>query len=282
MHSFSFRTRLIAISALGAFAVSSSAIAIEAGATSRSTPVLAAQDGGSGRGGFLGGVFNCGSSGNKQEIGTAAGGVIGGLLGNRIAGRGSRTLGTIIGGALGAAAGSALGCKLQKNDQVKAERALENAVASGEDQSWQSDESGASGTVKVSQSASGASLAGIKFGNNVEPAASFTKVGGAYESTTNANLRAAPGTNAKLLGTLANGERVWVPASVTGQPWMLVSQDGIGRGYVSSALLKRASTATASNCRIVKQTIDVPGSGPASETYQACKGRDGQWAMTRV
>ena len=158
MHSFSFRTRLIAISALGAFAVSSSAIAIEAGATSRSTPVLAAQDGGSGRGGFLGGVFNCGSSGNKQEIGTAAGGVIGGLLGNRIAGRGSRTLGTIIGGALGAAAGSALGCKLQKNDQMKAERALENAVASGEDQSWQSDESGASGTVKVSQSASGASL----------------------------------------------------------------------------------------------------------------------------
>jgi hypothetical protein len=54
---------------------------------------------------------------------------VGGVLGNRIAGRGNRTLGTLLGGALGAAGGSALGCKLQKNDQAKAERAMEEALA---------------------------------------------------------------------------------------------------------------------------------------------------------
>lgn len=263
---------------------STAANAIEAGKTVQPVSAVAAvqQDEAPRRGGFLGGVFNCGSNGSKQEIGAVAGGVLGGFLGNRIAGGGSRTLGTLLGGALGAAAGSALGCKLQRNDQAKAQRAMETAVSSGKDQTWRSDESGASGKVQVSDSASGAALSGIKFAKGVDPASNFSKVGAAYVSTANANLRASPATSAKSLGTLANGERVWVPASVTGQPWMLVSQDGTGQGYVSSALLKKAPLTTASGCKMVKQTIDVPGSGAECETFQACKDKEGQWVMTRV
>ena len=284
MRTFNIYNQLTAAAAFTALLSGSGASAIEAGKVVQAAPVLAAsqQSDAPRRSGFLGGVFNCDSGGNKQVIGAAAGGVLGGFLGNRIAGGGSRTLGTLLGGALGAAAGSALGCKLQKNDQAKAQHALENAVSTGKDQAWQSDESGASGKVQVSQNASGASLAGIKFANGVEPASGYTKVGASYVSTAAVNLRAAPGTNSKSLGTLANGERVWVPASVTGQPWMLVSQDGIGQGYVSSALLKKAPLATASGCKMVKQTIDVPGSAAESETFQACKDKEGQWVMTRV
>ncbi len=274
-------TNLAILAAFAALASSTAATAIEANTVSAATPVLAARDDASPRKGFLGGVFGCGADGNKQEIGAAAGGALGAILGNRIAGRGSRTLGTLLGGALGAAAGSAVGCKLQKTDQQKAERALEDAVAGGKDQRWQSDETGASGTVEVGQ-ASGAALADIKFAGGVEPASGYTRIGGTYVSTANANLRAAPATSGKLLGQLTTGQRVWVPASVTGQPWMLVSQDGISKGYVSSTLLKKAATQTASGCKMVKQTIDVPGSGAESETYQACKGSDGNWVMTRV
>lgn len=271
--------------ALVGLVTGTTANAIEAGkAQAASAPVMAASGGSDtgGRRGFLSGIFGCGADGSKQEIGAAAGTVLGGLLGNRIAGRGSRTLGTVLGGALGAAAGSALGCKLQKNDQAKAERAMEDAVATGKDQSWSSDETGASGRVAVSQSSAGASLSGISFAKGVEPAAGYTKVGASYVSTANANVRAAPGTSAKLLGSLPSGTRVWVPASVTGQPWLLVSEDGVGRGYVSNALLRREAAQTASNCKMVTQTVDVPGSGESAETYQACKGTDGQWKMTKV
>ncbi len=272
---------LIATAAM-ALTMSSTALAIEAGKSATSQQVLSARDDGGPRRGILGGVFNCGAGGSKQEIGAAAGGVLGGFLGNRIAGRGSRTLGTLLGGALGAAAGSALGCRLQKSDQAKAERAMENAVASNKNQSWESPDTGASGKVEVSQSAPGASLAGIKFAKGVEPASGFTKIGSAYVAGSATNVRAAPGTNGKILGSLASGQRVWVPASVSGQPWMLVSEGGVGRGYVSAPLLRKVTGEMASGCKMVKQTIDVPGAGPDSETFQACKGKDGEWVMTRV
>lgn len=237
------------------------------------------------KGGLLGSIFGCESSGNKQTIGAAAGAAIGGLAGNRIAGSGSRTLGTILGGALGAAAGSALGCKLQKNEQAKAERATEEALAKNQNQTWKNDETGASGTVEVSSAtATGAAFANTKFAKGVEPAAGFTKIGAAYTATAAANIRSAPATKASSLGKLTTGQSVWVPASVKGQPWMLVAQDGIAKGYVSAPLLKRATTsvASASGCKLVKQTVSTPGSDDQSETLQACKNANGEWVMTQV
>lgn len=262
--------------------ITSSASAIDPNATGGSSPVpvmTASDTGTSGNKGFLSGVLGCGASGNKQTIGAVAGGVLGGFLGNRIAGRGSRTLGTLLGGALGAAAGSWLGCKLQTNDQQKAQAALENAVATGKDQSWDSAESGASGKVVVTGAPG---LADLKFAANVEPANGYTKVAGAFVSTANANIRSAPATSGRILGQLTTGQRVWVPAQVQGQPWVLISENGIAQGYVAKSLLKQESTATASNCKLVKQTISVPGSSDETETLQACKDSTGQWVMTRV
>jgi len=247
---------------------------------------LAAQDDGerrSGGGGVLGNIFGCQASGSKQEIGAAIGGVAGGLLGNRIAGRNSRTLGTLLGGVLGAAGGSVLGCKLQKNDRAKAERALENAVATNQSQSWENPETGASGRVEVGQSASGAALSDIKFANGVEPAEGYDRVNGAFVSTGSANIRSAPGTNAKIIGRLSSGQNVWVPASVSGSPWMLISNAGVGQGYVSSALLKRAAINTAAaGCKSIRQTVSTASGATESENLQACKGKDGQWVVTRV
>jgi uncharacterized protein YgiM (DUF1202 family) len=245
--------------------------AIEAGKTvAAQAPVLAAQDDGERRSG-------------KQEIGAAVGGVAGGLLGNRIAGRNSRTLGTVLGGVLGAAGGSVLGCKLQKNDRAKAERALENAVATNQSQSWENPETGASGRVEVGQAATGAALSDIKFANGVEPAGGYDRVNGAFVSTSSANIRSAPGTNAKVIGKLASGQNVWVPASVSGSPWMLISSGGVGQGYVSSALLKRAAINTAAaGCKSIRQTVSTANGATESENLQACKGKDGQWVMTRV
>ncbi len=277
------RMALVSSIALSLVLASGPAGAIDpkaASAASSDSVATAATDNG-GKRGFLGGIFGCQADGNKQTIGTIAGGVLGGFLGNRIAGRGSRTLGTILGGALGAAAGSAVGCKLQKNDQAKAERAVEEAAATGKDQTWSSDETGASGTVKVA-GAEGGALSGIKLASGVEPASGYAKVASAFIASGNANVRSRPGTDGKIVGTLASGTRVWVPASVSGQPWYLISDAGIGQGYVSNALLKKVTNDMASGCRVVKQTISQPGAAAESETLQACKDKDGQWVMTRV
>jgi surface antigen len=229
-------------------------------------------------GGLLGSIFGCSAGGSSQTIGAVAGGAVGGLIGSKIKG----TVGTILGGALGAAAGSALGCKLQQNDRMRAERAAQAAVASNQSQTWRNDETGASGSVEVA-SANSIALGDIRFANGVEPAAGFVKVGDSYTATSVANIRNAPGATGTVLGKLAAGQRVYVPASVKGQPWMLVAEGGVGQGYVSTSLLRRATTvASASNCKIVKQSVTVPGESEATESYHACKGADGQWTMTRV
>ena len=90
------------------------------------------------------------------------------------------------------------------------------------------------------------------------------------------------GLTAKVdLTGLPAGQRVWVPAQVKGQPWMLVSENGVAQGYVSAPLLVKATTA-ASDCKLVTQSVSVPGEAEQSETYQACKGTDGAWTMTKV
>jgi surface antigen len=276
---------LMSISTLALVIATCPALAIDGSVTRASSNAVLAAQGGGGRsgGGFLSGIFGCEADGNKQVGVAVVGGALGGLLGNRIAGSGSRTLGTILGGALGAAAGSAIGCKLQKNDQAKAERAMENAVKTGQNQSWENADSGASGKVEVSQPAvAKAGLTDLKLASNVEPASAYGKLGGRFVATSAANIRSAPGLEGKIIGQLAKDQHVWVPAMVSGTPWYLISDQGIGQGYVSNALLKRETTTATANCKMVKQTVDVPGNGTASETYQACKGTDGQWAMTRV
>ncbi|MFM9977838.1 MAG: SH3 domain-containing protein [Sphingomonadaceae bacterium] len=249
--------------------------------TQATMPVAATDEAAPRSGGFLGGLFGCAADGDKQVIGAAAGVAVGGLLGNQIAGRGSRTLGTLIGGALGAAAGSAIGCKLQKTDRDRAERAAQAALETNSNQDWTNAETGASGTVAIGQT-DGIALGNMTFASGVEPATGYVKVGQSFTAGSTVNVRSAPGTRAPVLGKLAAGQRVWVPAAVKGQPWMLVSENGVGRGYVSAPLLKRATTATASNCKMVTQTVSLPGEPEAAERYQACKDTAGQWTMTRV
>ena len=236
----------------------------------------------------VGGIFGCSAGGDSQEIGAGVGGLLGGFLGNRIAGRGNRLLGTVLGGALGAAAGSAIGCKLQKDDREKAERAVQDAVLTGRDQTWSNPETGASGTVEVENegnlSGGGSALADVQFRDGIDPVDRFRSVNAAYVATANVNIRQAPTTAAPIRGRIASGQRVWIPAQVANQQWYLVSDGGVAQGYVSAPLMKPAVAAqmAANNCRVITQTVNVPGQGEQSEKMQACKGSDGNWSMTRV
>ena len=176
---------------------------------------------------------------------------------------------------------------MQKDDREKAERAVQDAVLTGNDQSWTNPETGASGTVEVADaggSTSGAALADVQFRDGIDPVDRFTSVNAAYVATANVNIRQAPTTAAPIRGRIASGQRVWIPARVANQQWYLVSDGGVAQGYVSAPLMKPAvaTQIAANNCRVVTQTVNVPGQGEASEKMQACKGSDGNWSMTRV
>ena len=62
------------------------------------------------KGGLLGSIFGCASSGNKQTIGAAAGAAIGGIAGNRIAGSGSRPCAAPDEGVSNSATSTAIEC----------------------------------------------------------------------------------------------------------------------------------------------------------------------------
>src|SRR5215217_5094227 len=74
------------------------------------------------------GVFGCDSAGGKQEGGAVIGAIVGGIIGNQVA-KNERGIGTAVGAGLGAAAGSAIGCKVQEDDQRKAEAGSRGDVA---------------------------------------------------------------------------------------------------------------------------------------------------------
>lgn len=226
-----------------------------------------------------GGILGCAAPGSKQAIGAVGGAAVGGLIGNRIAGS-NKTLGTIAGAALGGLGGSWLGCKLQRNDQAKAQRALQAAAINGRNQHWASAETGASGDVNVTNAA-GPDLGNLQFAPGVEPASAFNATSGAYVTSAAATLRGAPSTRGKVISRMARGTQISVPAGVKNTPWLLVADNGVARGYVSSSVVRRASRG-ASACRTIQHTIHMPDGGDSTETMKACPDAKGQWTMTPV
>ncbi len=155
----------------------------------------------------LGGVIGCNASGGKQEVGAVIGGLLGAVAGSNLA-KNDRGTGTAIGAVVGAGAGSYAGCQMQKS------RAAENA-----------------GGVYVSD--------GIHVAQSVD-AAPMTKIKGKYVARSNLNLRAAASTRGQAVGSVRAGETFQALGRTGDGKWILVGQDGVGVGYVSSAYVYRA------------------------------------------
>ena len=155
----------------------------------------------------LGGVIGCNASGGKQEAGAVIGGLLGAVAGNKLA-KHDRGTGTAIGAVVGAGAGSFAGCQMQKS--------------------------------RAANEAGGAyNSNGIQVSNAVE-ASPMTKIKGKYVARSTLNLRASASTRGERIGSVQAGE-VFQALGRTGDgKWILVGQDGVGVGYVSSAYVYRA------------------------------------------
>lgn len=248
--------------------------------------------------------FSCGAGGSKQTAGTAAGALVGGLLGSQVS-KNERALGAVIGAGLGAALGSWYGCRLQTQDQARAQQAAELALLNGQNQSWRNPQTGAYGEVRVVNTsyqggyaapayAPAASLDGLRLASGVQ-IADYEAGAGQYLAPGQVNLRSAPSTSGRVVGTLRANERFDALARVRGQPWILVGRGGQGVGYVSETVVRpvgapttyaQAGAAAGDDgrpyCRTIEQSIATPGAAPQAETYRACRDAQGAWTIARA
>lgn len=155
----------------------------------------------------LGGVVGCEATGGKQEAGAVIGALLGAAAGSNLA-KNDRGTGTAIGAVVGAGAGSYVGCKMQRDRAV--------------------DETGGA---YVSN--------GIRISQSVD-AAPMTRMTGKYVARSNLNLRAAASTRGAKLGSVGAGQTFQALGRTGDGKWILVGQNGVGVGYVSSAYVYRA------------------------------------------
>ena len=235
-----------------------------------------------------------------EDIGTIIGGGIGGILGSKI---GGGTKEKIAAGILGAAAGAYLGRKIAKKlserDQEKAAMSAQKAVITGEDQVWQSDQQGVYGTAKVTKTKTkDKDQKIIVLKDRVEKVPPLDLDGTQYQASKTVNVRGGPGTDYKVVNSLQPNSPVTVVGQVKDSDWSLISQGGVGTGFVFSGLLtpvelaaspapeqKVAGTAetvkveTTQTCRTVKQEVTLENGKKVSENVTACQTPSG-WQIT--
>lgn len=155
----------------------------------------------------MGGVVGCKASGKKQEIGAVVGALLGAAAGSNLA-KNDRGTGTAIGAVVGAGAGSLVGCKMQKTD---AAQEVGGIYKSG----------------------------GYRYAQTVQ-AAPLVKIEKKMVARSTVNLRAAASTRGERLGAVESGTTFQALGRTADGKWILVGQDGVGVGYVSSAYVYRA------------------------------------------
>ncbi|MBU4435981.1 MAG: SH3 domain-containing protein [Alphaproteobacteria bacterium] len=155
----------------------------------------------------LGGVVGCDASGHKQEGGAIIGALLGAAAGSNLA-KNDRGTGTAIGALVGAGAGSYVGCSMQKNEAAKAV-----------------------GGAYVSN--------GVRYAPSVN-ATPVTQINGKYVARSNLNLRASASLRGAKVGGVPAGQTFQALGRTGDGKWILVGQDGVGVGYVSSAYVYRA------------------------------------------
>ena len=92
------------------------------------------------------GIMNGGSL-NKTDVGTAAGVIGGGVLGSTIGGGAGRVAATIGGALLGGYLGNSIGSSLDSADRAQYDRASQQALESGRNQSWTNPHTGNHGSI---------------------------------------------------------------------------------------------------------------------------------------
>ncbi|MBZ0070257.1 MAG: SH3 domain-containing protein [Gammaproteobacteria bacterium] len=255
----------------------------------------------------------------KEDLGAALGAVGGALLGAKVAGGKNRWLGAALGGAAGFYAGKMIGRQLDERDRqalaVRTVEALDEPTAGVA--SWNSDQSGASASIKTGEIAYKDAPKQVKRLSKVEAVPTIKLENKEYQTTSALRVRSGPGTQYDPITTLRPGDVV-ASAGRTDNGWLMLAKQGVTVGYVHGNYVKpydpiaqakaqgidldkvevesipkqegfagieidamdtTSSTVTAqAGCRDVHISVTTD-KGTDNETAQACQNADGVWEL---
>lgn len=185
---------------------------------------------------------------------------------------------------------------LNEEEQKQMEQATGETIASGDTRTWKNKETGTQGQARVVSEKNKEDEIKIKvLKDKVEKVPPLEIIGSSYEVSKKANVRGGPSKDYRVISSLPQNTIVNVVGKVKDSDWYLVSQDGVGSGFVYAQLLKEApnKNPTASEqkiakentsekavsasriCRKIEQSITLENGSSHKDEIEACKGVDG-------
>lgn len=228
-------------------------------------------------------------------IGAVAGAVIGKAAEKYLPAEWNKKYSLVIGTALGAYIGGQIGAYLDKQDREKAVVTTQRTFETGQPQSWSSDEKRTRGSARVVASRTEqTSVAVPVLKKKVSQVPPLEILGATYKAKKASSVHGGPGTDYEKVGSLNADEAVNVVGKVKDSNWFLISQDGVGSGFVPSSLMEEApdeavasagkppandvATQTVASdrvCRTVEQTVSLADGSTKTEKVEACRGVNG-------
>lgn len=233
---------------------------------------------------------------SNKNIGRILGGVGGALLGSQI-GQGKGKMVAVAAGALGGLfLGGEVADYLTRRDQQGIAETSQQALNTGQTQTWTNPDTGVSTTAEVQEVAYRPAPTGSADDGTSRLAwtvPTMELVGADYAATTKTNVRGGPSTDYAVMDQLEVGETVRVVGKVANENWYMISRNGIGRGFVFGDLLRRTETrgysaerpqsgatqVNARECSIITQRVETPDGRTETRKAQACQRADGTWEL---
>ena len=210
-----------------------------------------------------------------------------------------KKISTAFGLMAGSFIGPHIGQYLDEQDLQRMVLATNQTVASGQGQKWLNPKSKSSGETRVISTITKASPVKIKvLKKRIAEIPSLAIIGQTYRALKKSNVRAGPGLNHEIVDGLSIGEIVNAVGKVSNSNWYLISQDGIGRGFIYAPLLEYApAEATVSSgtsiaqsdiieknvtssliCRTIEQSLLLADGSSYTDTIEACQSTSG-WVV---
>lgn len=237
----------------------------------------------------------------KSQAGTVIGSITGGLIGTQLDCKekaACQFAGVLIGGVIG----NQIGRYLDEQDKAKMAASTQNAILTGKSQSWSNPEnktSGKSVVIRTTERKQPVKVPVLK--DKITKVPPLDMLGTTYRATKAANVRGGPGSDYKTVGSLKANQNMTAIGKVKDKNWYMISENGVGSGFVFGGLIEPAPTEKAdqahsqvassdiavhqvsktTTCRVIEQSVKLADGTTKTEQVEACEGANG-WEVKGV
>lgn len=243
----------------------------------------------------------------KRVFGQLLGAGVGALIGSKVGGGKGKLAAVAVGALAGAWLGGKAADRLTASDRQGIAQTTNAALQTGQSQTWVNPDTGVRTSVSVKDTdvtppprSDWSPPAPAPAPASLGESPPLDYVNARYIATKTSNVRAGPGTEHEVVGTLREGEQVTVVGAVQTADWLMVSTRGVGSGFVYASLLRPVSGAADDNplraelepapapasrsyandqpdCTLINQEIVLPDGTRESRDIRACRRPDGTW-----